>query len=184
MQISIIYQNENSGEIRDFIQTEPAKFHADALYPRGNVFVDCDEDAWIVRGEYPPELQFEPIQENILAEGELYPVIAMDSDNNILMLAYTNKEAFTETLNSKLACYYSRSRARFWKKGEESGHTQEILAVKYEKTKKLLLFKVKQNKAACHTGYYSCFYRQRDKGGDKLTFKNKIFNPDEVYKNE
>ena len=107
-------------------------------------------------------------------EGNLVPVIAQDyQTNECLMLAFANEEAVRNSLETGIACYYSRSRKKLWKKGEESGHFQEIQQVFVDCYKDTLLLKVKQNVAACHSGYFSCFYREYDSGefktiGEKL----------------
>jgi phosphoribosyl-AMP cyclohydrolase len=97
------------------------------------------------------------------------------------MLAFSNEEAVRNSLETGIACYYSRSRNKLWKKGEESGHVQEIQHVFVDCYADTLLLKVKQNVAACHTGYYSCFYREFDEGSLQTRGKA-VFNPDDVYK--
>ncbi|MFK5881630.1 MAG: bifunctional phosphoribosyl-AMP cyclohydrolase/phosphoribosyl-ATP diphosphatase HisIE [Sulfurospirillum sp.] len=93
----------------------------------------------------------------------LIPVIAQESDNGkVLMLAYANKEALELSLKTKFAHYYSRSRQKLWKKGEQSGHTQEIEEIYLDCDSDTLLYKVKQNGVACHTGRYSCFFNRVD----------------------
>ena len=115
-------------------------------------------------------------------QGGLVPIIAQDyQSNEILMMAYANEEAVRTSLETGIACYYSRSRQKLWKKGEESGHVQEIQNILVDCYADTLLFKVKQKVAACHTGYYSCFYREYDAGEFKIIGK-KTFNPEEVYK--
>ena len=115
-------------------------------------------------------------------EGGLVPVIAQDyQTNEILMLAFANEEAVRVSLESGIACYYSRSRNKLWKKGEESGHVQEIQNVFVDCYADTLLLKVEQKVAACHTGHYSCFYREFDEGSFK-TRGERVFNPEEVYK--
>ena len=115
-------------------------------------------------------------------EGGLVPLIAQDYlTNEILMLAFANEEAVRYSLENGIACYWSRSRKKLWKKGEESGHTQEIQGVFVDCYADTLLFKVKQNVAACHSGHFSCFYREYDEGSFK-THGEKIFNPEDVYK--
>src|SRR5580704_12306096 len=98
----------------------------------------------------------------------LVPVVAQDADSGaVLMLAWMNREAFEETRRTGRACYYSRSRARLWRKGEESGHVQEIEAMFVDCDADTLLLKVHQvGGAACHEGYASCFFRRVD--GDAL----------------
>ncbi len=96
-------------------------------------------------------------------KNQLIPVIAQDSDNGeILMLAYTNKEAFELTLKTKFAYYYSRSRKKLWKKGEQSGNTQEVKEIYLDCDSDTILLKVKQNGVACHTGRMSCFFKRVD----------------------
>jgi phosphoribosyl-AMP cyclohydrolase len=115
-------------------------------------------------------------------EGGLVPVIAQDyQTNEVLMMAFANEEAVRISLETGIACYYSRSRKTLWKKGEESGHVQEIQGVYIDCYADTLLLKVKQKVAACHTGHYSCFYREYDNGELKVQEK-KMFDPDEVYK--
>jgi phosphoribosyl-ATP pyrophosphohydrolase/phosphoribosyl-AMP cyclohydrolase len=90
----------------------------------------------------------------------LIPAIAQDAaDGQVLMLAYMNAEALARTLETGLAHYYSRSRGRLWRKGEESGHVQRVRAVLYDCDEDTLLLTVEQEVAACHTGHRSCFYR-------------------------
>ncbi|TFF94012.1 MAG: phosphoribosyl-AMP cyclohydrolase [Promethearchaeota archaeon] len=115
-------------------------------------------------------------------EGNLVPVIAQDyKTNEVLMLAFANEEAVRESLKTGIACYYSRSRQKLWKKGEESGHVQEIQHVFVDCYEDTLLLKVKQKVAACHTGHYSCFHREY--ADDHLvTHGEKVFDPKKVYK--
>ena len=89
----------------------------------------------------------------------LVPVIVQDVDTNeVLMLAYMNEEALKKTIESGYAHYFSRSRNKLWKKGESSGHTQEVKEILVDCDNDTLLLKVKQNGVACHTGRRSCFF--------------------------
>lgn len=115
--------------------------------------------------------------------GGLIPAIAQDADTgDVLMLAYMNEAAFNETLKSGKATYYSRSRNTLWKKGETSGHTQDVKEIRVDCDHDTILLKVKQiGGAACHKGYKSCFFSRID--NDKLTITDSIvFDPKEVYK--
>jgi len=117
-------------------------------------------------------------------EGGLVPVIAQDyQTNEILMMAFATEEAVRVSLETGIACYYSRSRKTLWKKGEESGHIQEIQGVFVDCYADTLLLKVKQKVAACHTGHYSCFHREYSDGKLKI-IGEKVFNPEEVYKKD
>jgi len=89
----------------------------------------------------------------------LIPAIAQDaSSNEVLMLAYMNKEALELTLSTGYAHYFSRSKQRIWKKGESSGHTQEIVDVLIDCDGDTIVLKINQEGVACHTGRRSCFF--------------------------
>jgi len=91
----------------------------------------------------------------------LIPAIIQDAqDGEVLMLAYMNKESLKMTLESGFTHFWSRSRKCFWKKGESSGNTQEVLEILYDCDADTLLVKVRQKGPACHTGFRTCFYRQ------------------------
>ena len=99
---------------------------------------------------------------------ELLPVIVQDSVNNeVLMMAYMNKQALELSLSTKIAHYFSRSKQRIWMKGESSGHTQEIQSFNIDCDNDTLLLKVKQNGVACHTGRKSCFFTELETGEAK-----------------
>ncbi|HBC85417.1 MAG TPA: phosphoribosyl-AMP cyclohydrolase [Lentisphaeria bacterium] len=113
----------------------------------------------------------------------LLPAIAQDyKTGEVLMLAYINKQSWEETVRTGNATYWSRSRNKLWKKGEESGNVQKIKEICIDCDNDTVLFKVDQiGGAACHTGYRSCFYRKIVK--DKLeTVGEKIFDPEKKYK--
>lgn len=94
-------------------------------------------------------------------EKGLVPAIAQDSETrDILMMAWMNKEALTETINSGKAVYWSRSRARLWRKGEESGHEQRVQEIRLDCDNDVIIVLIEQlGGIACHTGRRSCFYR-------------------------
>ena len=93
-----------------------------------------------------------------LANG-LIAAIAQDaSSDEVLMLAWMNREALIQTLETKRATYFSRSRQKLWVKGESSGHFQEVVDFKFDCDGDAILLKVKQTGAACHTGEKSCFH--------------------------
>jgi phosphoribosyl-AMP cyclohydrolase len=115
--------------------------------------------------------------------GGLVPAIAQDADTGaVLMLAWMNREAYEETLHTGRACYFSRSRNRLWRKGEESGHVQEVRSIFVDCDADTILLKVHQvGGAACHEGYASCFFRQVE--GDQLhVIAEKVFDPKAVYR--
>ena len=115
--------------------------------------------------------------------GGLVPAVAQDADTGeVLMLAWMNREAFEETVRTGRAVYFSRSRNKLWRKGEESGHFQEVKGIFIDCDADTVLLKVKQiGGAACHEGYKSCFFRQLE--GDELkVIAERIFDPKAVYK--
>jgi phosphoribosyl-AMP cyclohydrolase len=115
----------------------------------------------------------------------LIPVIAQDEESgDVLMLAYMNQEAYEETLKTGRVCYYSRSRNRLWRKGEESGNVQEVKAMFFDCDADTLLVKVHQiGGAACHEGYRSCFFRKIVPGRDEPeVVGERVFDPQQVYK--
>jgi len=115
---------------------------------------------------------------------ELIPVIAQDeSTGDVLMLAYMNAEAYAETLQTGRVCYYSRSRKKLWRKGEESGNVQELKSIYFDCDADTLLVKVHQvGGAACHEGFKSCFFRQIDPATHQVsTVGERVFDPQVVY---
>jgi phosphoribosyl-AMP cyclohydrolase len=95
--------------------------------------------------------------------GGVVPVVAVDFiSGRLLMMAYMNREAFDETVATGRACYYSRSRGRLWRKGEESGNFQVVHEIRLDCDNDTVLLVVEQrgDQAACHQGYESCFFRK------------------------
>jgi phosphoribosyl-ATP pyrophosphohydrolase/phosphoribosyl-AMP cyclohydrolase len=111
----------------------------------------------------------------------LIPTIAQDAKTGeILMLAYMDKEAFELTQKSGFAHYFSRSRQRIWKKGETSGHTQEIEDILIDCDSDTILLKVNQNGVACHTGRRSCFFTSIKDNKIKEVLKKEV-NVEDKY---
>lgn len=114
--------------------------------------------------------------------GGLVPAIAQDADTGeVLMMAWMNQEAFEETVRTGRAVYFSRSRNRLWRKGEESGHFQEVAGVYIDCDADTVLLKVRQiGGAACHEGYKSCFFRKLE-GEELAIVGDRVFDPKAVY---
>lgn len=112
----------------------------------------------------------------------LLAAIAQDADSGeVLMLAYMNAESYAETLATGRAVYYSRSRQKLWRKGEESGNVQEVRSIAVDCDRDAILLKVHQiGGAACHEGYKSCFFRQVTPEGLKVVAE-RVFDPEVVY---
>ncbi|QDU95446.1 phosphoribosyl-AMP cyclohydrolase [Lignipirellula cremea] len=116
--------------------------------------------------------------------GGLLPAVAQDaSTREVLMLAYMNEEAYAETVRTGRAVYYSRSRQRLWRKGEESGHQQQVQAIFVDCDADTILLLVEQVGAACHEGYKSCFFRQVVDGALVVT-ATQLKDPREIYNQE
>jgi len=115
----------------------------------------------------------------------LIPAIIQDEDTGeVLMLGYMNRDALKKSLETGITHFWSRTRRKIWMKGETSGHIQKIKEAFIDCDGDALLFKVEQVKAACHTGYKSCFYRAADKAsGTWIVEGERVFIPEEVYAN-
>ena len=111
----------------------------------------------------------------------LLVAIAQDATTNrVLMVAWMNAESFQETVETGFATYYSRSRKRLWRKGEESGHRQQVVGLYLDCDQDTVLLSVNQTGAACHEGYASCFFRKYEHG--KLTIiADRLVDPKDVY---
>lgn len=115
---------------------------------------------------------------------ELIPAIAQDAETgDVLMMAWMNQEAFEETLKTRKVVYFSRSRQKLWRKGEESGNVQELKALYFDCDADTILVKVNQiGGAACHTGYRSCFFRKIDPESREIESEgDRVFDPAQVY---
>ncbi|MDX1959940.1 MAG: phosphoribosyl-AMP cyclohydrolase [Leptospiraceae bacterium] len=155
---TIIFQDKQSKEITSIEVSEkiPDNFQ--------DVFIDCDEDSVLVQGNFTPTEKAQIASINQLHKFDgLVPVVTQDQNKNLLMQAFLNFEALQLTLDTNFAHYFSRSRNKLWKKGEESGHLQKIILVEYSKKYNFYLYSVKQTSVACHTGNYSCFFRKLTK---------------------
>jgi len=116
-------------------------------------------------------------------EAGLVPAIAQDAQTGVnLMVAWMNREALLETVETKRAVYFSRSRQKLWRKGEESGHYQEIVEVRLDCDADVILLKVDQKGGiSCHTGRHNCFYRVYN-DGQWQTVEPVIKDPSLIYK--
>ncbi len=113
----------------------------------------------------------------------LIPAVVVDADSRqVLMVAYMNRPSLLDTVRTGKTHFWSRSRQKYWMKGESSGHTQDVRSIYTDCDKDTLLIEVDQHGAACHEGYYSCFYRRLGDDGQWETVAGKLFDPDKVYK--
>lgn len=118
-------------------------------------------------------------------ERGLVPAIIQDAESGeVLMFAFTNREALEKALETGFMHFYSRSRGRLWLKGERSGHTQRIREIRVDCDSDAVLVRVEQEGGACHTGFRSCFYRRVEPlavDGGLVEDGRKAFDPGEVY---
>jgi phosphoribosyl-AMP cyclohydrolase len=120
------------------------------------------------------------------ASGLVTAVVTDAASGDVLMVAHMNAEALAKTIETGEAWYFSRSRQRLWKKGEQSGHVQRVVELRVDCDQDAVWLKVEQaGEGACHTGRRSCFYRAvplGQSGQDKLQFvEDKVFDPNTVY---
>lgn len=116
-------------------------------------------------------------------EAGLVPVIAQDvASGQVLMVAWMNREALQETVATRQAVYFSRSRQRLWRKGEQSGHVQKVSDIRLDCDGDVLLLSVEQvGGIACHTGREHCFYRQLDDSGNWQSVEEVLKDPADIY---
>ena len=113
----------------------------------------------------------------------LIPAVIVDAKSRaVLMVAYMNDQALLSTIRSGRTHFWSRSRKKYWMKGEESGHVQQVKAIYTDCDVDTLVIEVEQTGAACHDGYFSCFYRRLGADGDWQVIGEKVFDPKSVYK--
>jgi len=114
--------------------------------------------------------------------GGLLPAVAQDAaTGDVLMVAYMSPESFAETVATGRAVYFSRSKGRLWRKGEESGHVQRVKAIYVDCDADTILLKVEQQGPACHEGYRSCFFRELTPEGSKVVAE-RLVDPAAVYR--
>ncbi|MDR1996265.1 phosphoribosyl-AMP cyclohydrolase [Azonexus sp.] len=111
----------------------------------------------------------------------MIPAIAQDAGGRVVMFAYMNRESLQETVRCGYAVYWSRSRRRLWRKGEESGHVQKVLSIRTDCDGDVLLLAIEQvGGIACHTGRESCFFNEL-RGEYWVPSDPILKNPEEIY---
>ena len=116
-------------------------------------------------------------------EQGLLPAIIQDvKSKQVLTLCYLNREALEQSLREGLVYVYRRSQKRLMRKGETSGHVQRIKEVRVDCEGKSLVLLVEQRVAACHEGYFTCYFRQLSRSGSLKTIGKRVFDPEQVYR--
>ena len=115
----------------------------------------------------------------------LIPAVIVDQESRaVVMVAYMNEQSLLETVRTGKTHFWSRSRQKYWMKGESSGHTQDVKAVYTDCDTDTVVIEVVQHGAACHEGYFSCFYRRLDEAGRWCVVSERVFDPADVYKDK
>jgi phosphoribosyl-AMP cyclohydrolase len=117
------------------------------------------------------------------AEGLVPAIVQESSTGRVLMMAWMNRASLESTIATGKTHFWSRSRQKFWMKGEESGHTQTVKDIAFDCDGDTLLIQVEQVGAACHEGYKSCFFRsEQSKGSDFKITEAQLQKPEDIYK--
>lgn len=115
-------------------------------------------------------------------EHGLVPAIVQDmATGQVLMMAWMNEAALQNTLESRKATFYSRSRDKMWVKGESSGHVMKVIEARVDCDQDTVLLLCDAGGPACHVGYQTCFYRTAEATGELTTVEEKVFDPEKVY---
>ena len=115
----------------------------------------------------------------------LIPAVVVDAESKqVLMVAYMNAASLLDTIRTGKTHFWSRSRRKRWMKGESSGHTQDVQAIYTDCDRDTVVIEAVQHGAACHNGYYSCFYRRLSEAGEWDVIAEKVFDPEAVYKDK
>jgi phosphoribosyl-AMP cyclohydrolase len=114
------------------------------------------------------------------ANGLIPAIIQEHATGRVLMFAWMNRESLESTIKTGKTHFWSRSRKKFWMKGEESGHVQVVKDIAFDCDGDVLLIQVEQTGAACHEGYKSCFFRSVEKDAFKIT-EQQLQKPEEIY---
>lgn len=115
-------------------------------------------------------------------QGLVPAIIQDDKSGAVLTLCYMNKEALEKTMETGIVYVFRRSKGRLMMKGETSGCTQAVKSVYIDCEGNSILFRIEQKRAACHTGYFTCYFRKLEKSGALVTEGKPLFDPKEVYK--
>jgi phosphoribosyl-AMP cyclohydrolase len=114
------------------------------------------------------------------ADGLIPAIIQQQSTGRVLMMAWMNRASLEKTIETRKTWFWSRSRQKFWMKGESSGHVQVVKDLSFDCDGDTVLIQVEQTGAACHEGYQSCFFRSLDGEGWKVT-ESQLETPEQIY---
>ena len=114
-------------------------------------------------------------------DGLIPAIIQEEVTGRVLMMAWMNESSLKTTIEMGKTHFWSRSRQKYWMKGESSGHTQQVKNIAFDCDGDTLLIQVSQVEAACHEGYQSCFFRTINDAGEFDVSENRLVNPNEIY---
>jgi len=115
-------------------------------------------------------------------DGLVPAIVQEEGTGRVVMMAWMNEASLKSTIETGKTYFWSRSRQKYWMKGESSGHTQDVKDIAFDCDGDTLLIQVEQHGAACHEGYKSCFFRSISGEGDFDITEERLVNPEEVYK--
>ncbi|GBF40105.1 phosphoribosyl-AMP cyclohydrolase [Leptospira johnsonii] len=169
--LTIIWAGGQPGkisELRRMTQEEWERIRHD-LPTNVKTYIDCDEDTVLISHPDFSEKELVEISDfdGLKFSDGLIPVVTKDEKGLVLMQAFSNLESLELSKNESLGIYFSRSRNQLWRKGDTSGHIQKLKRILAPKDGSFVVYEVAQEGAACHEGYYSCFFREQDRSGIK-----------------
>lgn len=168
--LTIIWANAQPGKISRLERMSPEAWEerSKTLPPSARIQIDCDKDTILVLDPSFSPLTLEEWNEDreLKFVNGLIPVVTMDPKGFFLMQAFSNKETVRLTAKESMGIYFSRSRNSIWRKGDTSGHIQKLHRILVSPSGDFLVYEVEQEGAACHEGYYSCFFREAGNRGD------------------
>ena len=115
-------------------------------------------------------------------DGLVPAIVQEEVTGRVVMMAWMNEASLKSTIEKGKTHFWSRSRQKYWMKGESSGHTQDVKDIAFDCDGDTLLIQVEQHGAACHEGYKSCFFRSISEDGEYNVTEERLVNPEEVYK--
>lgn len=169
--LTIIWAGGQPGKISELRRMTQEEWEAlrHTLPTNVKTFIDCDEDTILVSHPDFSEKELKEISsfDGLQFSSGLIPVVTIDEKGLFLMQAFSTPESLELSQKESMGIYFSRSRNQLWRKGDTSGHIQKLKRVLAPKDGSFVVYEVEQEGAACHEGYYSCFFREQDKTGTK-----------------
>ncbi len=168
--LTIIWANAQPGTISRLERMTPETWESKKkeIPSSAEIRIDCDGDTILILSPDFPALELRDWKEDtkLQYENGLIPIVTIDKSGTILMQAFSTPETVGLSLKESMGIYFSRSRNGIWRKGDTSGHTQKLHRLLVPENGSFLVYEVDQTGAACHEGYYSCFFRGINSNGE------------------